>query len=194
MKTKIKKSEKNILTSCQLHHSVPDEKNEFEKLLTELLIESKIGQLLEERKDGNYGPIPKKQMKLVERLQTIIHDAYGDTSNLAQAVDQWIKLVSLNIEEENRIGNQEYSDLLFFLFTFKETIQDSGADGNLINELLHFIYHLFDRKHLIEDIACWIRFVTLCTEKENYTGSEEYLELINFLYIFKDGLQNKKLP
>ena len=122
----------------------------------------------------------------------MINDVYGDTMHLVQSIDEWIKLVSLNTEEEYRVENSEYSDVLFFLFTFKEVLQFSNEKGNFIEELLYFIYNLYDPEYIINDIDQWIRFVTLCTEKENYTGSEEYLGLLNFFFIFKDILQYKK--
>lgn len=133
-------------------------------------------------------------MKLAKRFQAVINDVYGDNTHLVQSMDEWIKLVSLNTEEEYRIGNSQYSDLLFFLFTFKEMLQTSNDNGNFIDELLYFTYSLFDPEYLVKDIDQWIRFVTLYTEKENYTGSEEYLGLLNFFFIFKEILQHKKSP
>ena len=176
------------------YQDVIHQQNEFGTTLQDLLSGINIGHLLEERKKGNYVAIPKKRIKLAKRFLAVINDVYGGNMHLVQSMDEWIKLVSLNTEEEHRIENSEYSDVLFFLFTFKEVLQSSNDQGNFIEKLLYFIYNLFDPEYIINDIDQWIRFVTLCTEKENYTGSEEFLGLLNFFFIFKEILQHKKSP
>ncbi len=192
MKAKINVSKKANSTNYYSHLTISEDKHEIDGFLTKVLTEIKVGQLLEETKKGNYAAIPKKRVKLAKRLQAMINDTYGGKIQLVQSIDEWIKLVSLNIEEENRIGNQTHLDLLFFLFTFKELLQFSIDDNNFINRSLDFVYGLFGRKHLAEEIFKWIRLIALSTEKKNYTGSEEYLELLNFLFIFNDALLKKQ--
>ena len=194
MKTKINELEKSTMVNYVTYQGLIQQKNRLDITLRYLLTGINIGHLLEERKKDDYIAIPKKRIKLAKRFQAVINDVYGGNMHLVQSMDEWIKLVSLNTEDEHRTENSEYSDVLFFLFTFKEVLQSSNDKGNFIEELLYFIYNLFDPEYIINDIDQWIRFVTLCTEKENYTGSEEYLGLLNFFFIFKEILQHKKSP
>ena len=147
--------------------------------------------LQKEKENDHRKAIPKKRLQLAKRLQAMINNTYGGKMRLVQSIDQWVKLVTLNTEAENRAANEEYTDLLFFLFTFREMLQSADTSQNLVDRSIEFIDGLYDRKYLMKDIDKWVRFVALCTEKENFTGSEEHLGLLNFFFVFKDVLGNK---
>ena len=191
MKTEINEHEKIDLVNQLAYEAAIQEQDEHDETYPDIFIDVNPEYCLKEKENDQRTAIPKKRLQLAKRLQAMINNTYGGKIRLVQSIDQWIILVTLNTEAENRAANQEYTDLLFFLFTFREMLLSADTNQNLVDRSIEFIYGLYDRKYLMKDIDKWVRFVTLCTEKENYTGSDAYLGLLNFLFVFDDVLRNK---
>ncbi|MDN5210556.1 hypothetical protein QQ020_00815 [Fulvivirgaceae bacterium BMA12] len=191
MKTNTNENQEIAFINQSAYEATIQNRYQHDVTCPDIFIDIKTEYFPKEKENHTYTATPKKRLQLAKRLRRKINNTYGGKMHLVQSIDQWIKLVSLNTEAESRAANQEYTDLLFFLFTFKEMLQTSNSDQKLIEKSLVLIYGLFDRKYLIKDLDKWIRFVALCTEKENYTGSEEYLGLLSFFFVFKDVLRNK---
>lgn len=118
--------------------------------------------------------------------------SYNGRKALIQHIDNWIKFVSLFTYQEHNSEIKSYKELLFFLFRFKEVSQFSNKRADTIEELSDLIYHCFGRRQLIAETEKWAWFVAFCTEKEHHVGSAEYLELLRFFLVLKEGLLRKE--
>ena len=142
-------------------------------------------------KETSYRPLPKKHIKLTKSLLKVLYNVYGGKKDLLRFADQWIKLVSMQTDEGDQLESQEYLDLLFFLFVFKETLQPPQKREHVVEGMSDLIYRFFGKKHLLEEIEEWTRFMARCTGKGPHTGSGEYLGLLNFFFVLKRCLRGK---
>ena len=129
---------------------------------------------------------------LVRALLEMLYHKYNGRKALIQHIDNWIKFVSLFTYQEHNSEIKSYKELLFFLFMFKEVSQFSNKRADTIEELSDLIYHCFGRRQLIAETEKWAWFVAFCTEKEHHVGSAEYLELLRFFLVLKEGLLRKE--
>lgn len=187
-----KKRPGNIALLNQLAlQAAMQQQSEFDVTPPDLLSGKEVKNIPGANKKVSYLPIPQKHIKLTQSLLKILYNVYGGRKDLIRFADQWIKLVSLHTDEGDHLESQEYLDLLFFLFVFKETLQPSKKREHVVEGLSDLIYHFFGRKHLLKEIEKWTRFVARCTGKGRHTGSGEYLGLLNFFFVFKGCLHDK---
>ncbi|MDN5211185.1 hypothetical protein QQ020_03960 [Fulvivirgaceae bacterium BMA12] len=188
MKTKTKESEKIAYINQLAYEAAMQDRQAFEAALPDVLAEVSIVCQPEKKKATKPA---NKRARLARRLHGLVYSVYQGKKHLINHIDTWIKFVALCTDQKNHIGSEEYLDLLFFLFTFKEELQAQKREGSA-GELLKFIDSMYGRKHLIREIEKWIKFIALCTGKVHYTGSKEYLELLGFLFEFKEVLEGRK--
>ena len=63
----------------------------------------------------------------------------------------------------------------------------------LTQSLLKTLYDIYEsRKELVKQADRWIKLVALHTDEEHHIGSREYLDLLFFLFVFKEAFQTSK--
>ena len=99
---------------------------------------------------------------------------------------------SQNLPLSNQLGDQLISMGDFEKVENKFVPVRKNSRGNIVNRMEDFVYDEYSRKYLVRQLEKWIWFVTFGTEREDYAGSDDYLDLLFFLWRFKDVLHPKR--